>query len=86
MVSHNPPTLSSHRYCGGEDVMFLVGHVISQNHVIKAPYDAKAPCHPAKFVGHRHSGKGETFLLSHMTLQGHMIKGSRDFMSGSSSV
>ena len=34
-----------------------------------------------KFSGHRHSGRGDILLICHMILQGHVIKGSCDFLA-----
>ena len=39
MVSQHPPKLGGHTHCGCEDIMVLVGHVISQDHVIKGTCD-----------------------------------------------
>ena len=40
--------------------------------------------HPAKFCGHNHCGSGDTwFLVCHEISQGHMIKGSCDFIGRS---
>ena len=40
MVSHNPAEFNCHRYCSSGDVMVLVGHVISQNLVIKGSFQS----------------------------------------------
>ena len=41
--------------------------------------------HPIKFGGHSHSGSGVMILISHVILQGSMIKGTCDFMDRSHS-
>ena len=47
---------------------------------------SKVSYHPAKVAGDRHSGSTDiTFLVSHMTSQDHVTKGSSDFMGGSPS-
>ena len=48
-----------HRHCGSEDIMILVCHVVSQNHVIKESFDfigkgIKISYHPAKIGSHIH--------------------------------
>ena len=35
MVSHTPATFGSRRCCGRGDIMVLVSHVISQDHITK---------------------------------------------------
>ena len=35
MISHIPAKFGGHKYRGSEDIIFLVCHVISQDHVIK---------------------------------------------------
>ena len=35
MVCHHPAKSGEHSYCGTRDKMFLVCHVIPQNHVVK---------------------------------------------------
>ena len=59
-VSHHRSKFNSHRDCGRGDLMFLVCHVIFQNHgqPITVNY------HPAKFGGHRHFGNRDVFSLS----------------------
>ena len=40
--------------------------------------------HRAEFRCHRHCGKGEIMVLvSQMIMQGHVVKGQSDFLSGS---
>ena len=39
MKSHDLAKFDSHRYCGSRDVMFLLCHVIWQDHVIKGSGD-----------------------------------------------
>ena len=105
-------------------VMFLVCHVISQDHVRKGPFayidrspsiksatchvwwrfngfslsrdlakgqrvmwlygqePIKVSYHLAMFCGHRHSGSRNIFLVCHMILQNHLIRGSCNFLSG----
>ena len=39
--------------------------------------------HPSKFGGRSHCGSGNiTYLVSHVTLQEHVVKGSCNFMEG----
>ena len=42
--------------------------------------------HPVKSTGHRHCGSEDMFLICFMIFQEYLIKGSCDFMSGSSSL
>lgn len=44
MVSYNVAKFGSHKHCSTEDVMALVCHVISEDHIY----------HPVKFYVHRH--------------------------------
>ena len=34
-VNYHPTNFGGHRYCGSRDIMILVCHMISQDHVIK---------------------------------------------------
>ena len=72
---------------GGENIVILVCHVISQYHMIKGSCDfkrydpIKVGYHPSKFGGRRHSERGDIVVsFCHVILQDHMIKGSCDFM------
>ena len=38
-VSYDPEMFGGHRHCGNGATMILVCHGISQDHVIKVPYD-----------------------------------------------
>ena len=39
IVCHNPAKFGGHKHCGSRSIMFLVCHVISQDHVIKGLCD-----------------------------------------------
>ena len=61
--------------------MFLVCHVIKQDHVIKGSGDhdvddsLKVSHHPSKFGSHRHRGIGDIMLLvCHVISSSHVIK------------
>ena len=65
--------------------MFLICHVMSQDHMIKRSCDfmgrspqGKSP--PCQVSGHRHYGNGGMFFICHVISQDHGIKDSRDFM------
>ena len=71
------------RDCGSDDVIVLVFHVISQDHLIKESYDfivkslSRLNHHPTKFSGHKLYCSGDIMVLVYpMILQDHMIKGS----------
>ena len=50
-------------------IMILVCHLMSQDHVIKGPFDTRAEDHPPKFGGHRHSSSEDiVFLVFHVIL------------------
>ena len=38
-VSYHPANFGGHRQCGSGDIMVLVCHVISQDHLINGSYD-----------------------------------------------
>ena len=68
MAYHYLAKFGDHRYCTSRD-MFLVCHVIKQEHVIKELGDYNDRCsfkvsqHPTKFVGYRHCGIGDIMFL-----------------------
>ena len=39
LLRPEPPKFGSHRQCGSEDIIFLVFHVVSPDHVIIGSYD-----------------------------------------------
>ena len=45
MASHQVVTFGSHRHCNSEDIMFLVCHMVVQDHVIKELYDFMGRSH-----------------------------------------
>ena len=58
-VSHHPATFCGRRHCGSGDIMVLVCHVISPNHLIVCSFDVmsksqslKVSYHPARFCGY----------------------------------
>ena len=71
MVCHHHAKCGGHRYFSSRDVMVLVCHVISKNHLIKVSCDfmdgsasrLMLSHHPAKFGGHRHCGSGDKMFL-----------------------
>ena len=63
MVSHYPVKFGGHRHCGRRD-MFLICHMISQDHMTQQPRDySQEPFsvshHPVRFGGHRYCGSGD---------------------------
>ena len=42
-MGHNPTKFGGRRYCGSRDTVFLVCHVISQNHLITVYYMHRSP-------------------------------------------
>ena len=87
-VFYYPTKFSCHRYCDSGDIINLVCHVISQNHVIKRLCgfldrrpSIKVSYHPAKFGGLRHYGSKDLMVLFYDTIsQDHVIKWSHDFI------
>ena len=64
MVYH--PKFGGHRYCSSGDIMFLVCHLIKQDHIIKRSVDYKKyklSHHPAKFGGYRHCTSRDIIVL-----------------------
>ena len=58
--------------------MFLVCHVISQDHVIKGPKNIalKFSHHPEKFGGYKHLDEGNIMAIDyHVIFQDHVFKG-----------
>ena len=81
MASQQLATFGGQRHCDSGDIMILVCHVISQDHVIKGSYDffwqepIKVRYPPAKIDGHRHSDSGDiVVLVCHVISQSHAIK------------
>ena len=63
MVSHHPDKFGGHRDCGRRD-MFLICHMISQDHMTQQPRDySQEPFsvshHSVRFGGHRYYGSGD---------------------------
>ena len=88
MVNHTPAKFDGCKHRGRGDIMILVCHVISQDHVTKGSNSimGRSPSNPAKFGGHRHCGSGYvTISFCHVILQDLVIKGSCDFVDRISS-
>ena len=63
---------------------FFICHVISKDRLFKVLNEFSPTC---TFNGQRPcSSRDITYLICHVTLQDHVIKGSCDFMEGSSSL
>ena len=45
MVNYHPDMFGDHKHCGSGDMMFLVCHVILQDHETQEPYDFIARSH-----------------------------------------
>ena len=66
--------------CGSRDIILLVCHVISQDHVIKGSFDyrlkpMKVSYQISKFGGHSYCGSRVMMLfVCHVTFQDHVIK------------
>ena len=41
-ISHYPAKFGGHRQCGSRDVIVVVCHVISQDHLVKGPVTLRA--------------------------------------------
>ena len=82
-----------HKHCDGADIVFLVCYVTFREHMFKGLFGfiewkpVTLSHHLAMFVDRWSSGSEYTkYLTCHMTLQNHVIEGSSNFMSGSSSL
>ena len=89
---HDPVKFGTHRHCNIGDILVLVCHTISLDHVIKGSCDfkggkpIKVSYHTAKLGRHGLAGSGDiTVFIWHVTLQNHMIKTSNDFLVSSPS-
>ena len=72
----HPAKFVGHKPCGSRNIMFLICHLISQDHVTQEPFDFIAH-HPIKLAGHRHCGSVDIMILAyHVISQDHLIKGS----------
>ena len=86
-VSHHLAMFNGQKPCGSRDKTYLICHLTAcgmsllyaWKHVIVAH-------HLAKFDGHRPCGRRNMYLICHVPLQDHVIKGSCDFMEGHSSL
>ena len=65
MLCHHLAKFRGQRYCSSRD-MFLVCHVIKQNHVIKGSddYDNRTIGAPSKSGGHRQCSSGDIMVLT----------------------
>lgn len=76
-----------HEHCGSGDVMFLIFHMISQDHVPQEPWDflgrsPKVSHHHASIEGHRHCGSGDVMaLVFQMISEDNVFKGSCNVMA-----
>ena len=74
--SHYHAKYGHQKHCGSGD-MVLVGHVISQDYLIRES---------SNFFGKWYSASGAIiYLICHLASKEHMIEGSYGFMGGSSS-
>ena len=79
-MCQDPAKFDGHRYCGRGDMMYLVCHVISQDHETKcwSNYGWEPPKtshHPAKFSVQKQCGSGDMMVLvCHVISQYHKIK------------
>ena len=89
------------KYCDKWDLVLLLCHITSYNHLFKWSYNFSfgfmyvwlygwlliVRHDPAKFGSHTPCGsRDKTDLIFHLTLRGHLTKGSYDFMKVSSSL
>ena len=94
-VSFHPAKFGGHRHSGRGNIMVFVCHVtnaFSLSRDLARPSDQRVKWlyrqepievsyHPAKFGGHRHSGRGDiTVFVCHVTLQDHVVKALNLFM------
>ena len=82
MVSYTPAKFGGHRQRASGYIMFLVCHVILQDHVtigessMGRSWYIKGSHHPADFGSHRHCGSGDImFLVCDMIWHDHVTKG-----------
>ena len=84
MACHHLAKFGGHRYCGSRNVMFLVCHLIYQNHVIKGSDECieahRGKLQPVKFGGHRDSCGGIMAFVCHVALQNYVIKVFYEFL------
>ena len=89
---HRPAKCGGHKQCGCGD-MFLICHLILQDHMIKRSCDfmSRSPSilnvshHLAKFGGHTHCGREDIMdLVCHVALQDRETKESRDLWGDNS--
>ena len=91
MVYHPPSQVGGHRCCSKRDKMFLICHVVKQDHIAKSQVTMtirapKVSHHDTNFGGNRHCGTRDIRpLICHVIFLDPMIKGSSDFFCRSSS-
>ena len=88
MVSYHLTKLGGYKHCGSGNIMVLICHMTSQDHVIQwlCDFMGGSQC-PTMFCSHRHGGMGNIMILvCQKILQHHVIKGSCNFMSRSPST
>ena len=91
MVYHPPSQVGGHRCCSSRDKMFLICHVVKQDHIAKSQVTMtirapKVSHHDTNFGGNRHCGTRDIRpLVCHVIFLDPMIKGSSDFFCRSSS-
>ena len=100
-TKYHRDNIGDNKYCDKWDLMLLLCHITLYNHLFKWSYNFLfgfmyvwlygwlliVRHNPAKFGSHTSYGsRDKTDLIFHLTLQGHLIKGSYDFMKVSSSL
>ena len=87
MVCHHPDKFSNHNHYDIGDLMFLIFHVTSQDHVLKGWKSHTTSYHLAIFGSNLSSrSEGITYSLYQVTSQDHLIEESWGFMFGTSSL
>ena len=92
IVCNHPARFGRCRYCGsGVNFFFKLSHDLTWPFVQRSVWlngwkFLLVSHHLTKFTGHRSCGSSDTLTkIFYVTLQGHMIKGSGDFIRGNSS-
>ena len=83
MVYNHLATFCDDNYCSSRDIIFLVCHLIKQDHKILGSdvYDRPLSHNLTTFGSHRHCGIWVIVFL--VFLQDHVMKGSSDFIGKS---
>ena len=89
-ICHQPDETCDHKHCYSADIMFLICHVTSREHMLQGLCEfigwkhLTVSHHLAMFGSNSSITTGDIkYLICHLTSQNHVIEGSSNFMSGS---